>query len=158
MSPVPPPIMRRPDRWRELTPELAERAVETVKNALPFFTAGTPIVHHTPHGIHVDVPVMYLSFAVDRVHYNPETKTPAPKGLPPESEAVEVNLEEVRERVQALLGELSVLSGAEFHAEDFWVVPVAWKSFIILHVRVSADGKEIVPDYGLTEEVRRHGS
>ena len=158
MSPVPPQIGGRPDRWRELTPELAERAIETVKNALPFFTAGTPIVHHAPHGIHVDVPVMYLSFAVDRVHYNPETKTPAPKGLPPESMVAEVNPEEVRERVQVLLGELSVLSGAEFRGpEDCWVVPVAWKSFIILHVRVSADGEELIPDYGLTEEVRRYG-
>nr|QEK14175.1 hypothetical protein FPV09_02535 [Thermococcus aciditolerans] len=41
--------------------------------------------------------------------------------------------------------------------ENCWVVPVAWKSFIILHVRVSADEKELIPDYGLTEEVRRHG-
>ncbi|NJE00925.1 hypothetical protein [Thermococcus sp. JdF3] len=158
MSPVPPPIRGRPER-RELTPELAERAIETVRNALSFFTAGMPIIHRAPGGeVHVDVPVMYLNFAVDRVHYDPKTGMPSPKGMPAVSSGGEVSPGRVREMTQKLLKELHVLDACEFRGpEDCWVVPVAWKSFIILHVRVSADGRELIPDYGLTEEVRRHG-
>ncbi|QDA31368.1 hypothetical protein FH039_06810 [Thermococcus indicus] len=157
MPPLPPPIRGRPDAWKELAPETAEKAIETVKNALPFFTAGTPIVHRAPHGTHVDVPVMYLSFAIDRLHYNPETGNPLPKGLPG-AYSGEIDPAAVKEKAGEILKELRVLDAAEFREpENCWVVPVAWKSFIILHVRVSVDGRELVPDYGLTEEVRRHG-
>nr|CCE69870.1 TPA: hypothetical protein PAB0324.1n [Pyrococcus abyssi GE5] len=33
---------------------------------------------------------------------------------------------------------------------------MAWESFIIMHVKVSFEGERIVPDYPLTEEVRRN--
>jgi len=46
MPPIPPPIRRIPVP-RELTPEVAKTAIETIKNALSFFTAGMPIIHHT---------------------------------------------------------------------------------------------------------------
>ena len=132
--------------------ENAKKAIELVRDALPLFRAGRPILK--PDG--VDVPVLYLNFAVDRLHYNPGSRTPLPKGCPrgerPES------TEGVAESVDAVLRESRVVEACEFREpENCWVVPVAWESFIILHVRVSADGREIVPDYRLTEEIRRHG-
>ena len=147
-----PPIRRTPERKsRILKPEGAEKAVGLVRQALPFFRAGEPIVHPD----HVDVPVLYLDFAIDRVHYDPRTGNPSPKGTPPHTEPC---AEGAREKIDEILKEARVLEGAEFREpEDCWVVPVAWKSFIILHVRVSADGSELIPDYHLTEEVRRHG-
>jgi len=147
-----PPIRRAPERKsRVLKPEDAEKAVELVRQALPFFRAGEPIL--TPD--HVDVPVLYLDFAIDRVHYDPRTGNPSPKGAPPHAEP---RADDARERIDEVLKEAYVLEGAEFREpEDCWVVPVAWKSFIILHVRVSADGSELIPDYHLTQEVRRHG-
>ena len=147
-----PPIRRTSERKsRVLKPEDAEKAVELVRQALPFFRAGEPIVHPD----HVDVPVLYLDFAIDRVHYDPRTGNPSPKGAPPHTEP---RADDARERIDDVLKEAHVLEGAEFREpEDCWVVPVAWKSFIILHVRVSADGSELIPDYHLTEEVRRHG-
>ncbi|ACS33753.1 Conserved hypothetical protein [Thermococcus gammatolerans EJ3] len=136
---------------RILKPEEAEKAVELVRQALSFFRAGEPIVHPD----HVDVPVLYLDFAIDRVHYDPRTGNPSPKGAHPHTEP---RAEGARERIDEVLKEAHVLEGAEFREpEDCWVVPVAWKSFIILHVRVSADGSELIPDYHLTQEVRRHG-
>ncbi|WP_457741421.1 hypothetical protein [Thermococcus sp.] len=147
-----PPIRRVPIREsRILKPEDAKKAIELVKQALPFFRAGEPIVHPD----HVDVPVLYLDFAIDRVHYDSRTGNPSPKGAPPHCEP---SPEGASERINEVLKESHVLEGAEFREpEDCWVVPVAWKSFIILHVRVSADAKELIPDYHLTEEVRRHG-
>ncbi|WP_297506532.1 hypothetical protein [Thermococcus sp.] len=147
-----PPIRRGPLREsRALKPEDAQKAIELVKEALPLFRAGKPIIHPD----HVDVPVLYLDFAIDRVHYDPRTGNPSPKGAPPHTEP---SPEGARESVENALKEARVLDGAEFREpEDCWVVPVAWRGFIILHARVSRDGKELIPDYHLTEEVRRHG-
>lgn len=156
MPPIPPPIRRMPVP-RELTPEVAETAIETVKNALPFFTAGMPIIHHTPHGVNIDIPVMYLNVAIDRLHYDPKTESPLPKGLPG-VECGEIDPVRVKDRAREILKGLRVLEAAEFRKpENCWVVPVAWRSFIVLHVRISADGKELIPDYRLMEEVMRYG-
>ncbi|ASJ02890.1 hypothetical protein A3L09_06270 [Thermococcus profundus] len=132
--------------------EKAGRAVELVGKALPLFRAGKPIMK--PDG--VDIPVLYLNFAVDRLHYDPGRKMPLPKGCPRSSGPFDV--EGIEEEVEGILGKAQVLPAAEFREpENCWVVPVAWRSFVVIHVRVSADGEEIVPDYGLTEEIRRHG-
>ncbi|WP_168194718.1 hypothetical protein [Thermococcus aciditolerans] len=41
---------------------------------------------------------MYLSFVIDRIHYNPETGSSLPKGLPG-AHSGEIDPAEVRERV-----------------------------------------------------------
>ena len=153
-APFPPIRKGPPKESRVLRSEDAGKAVSLVKQALPLFRAGEPIVHPD----HIDVPVMYLDFAIDRVHYDPRTGTPAPKGGPPHCELPSGAEAYAKERIDGALKEAYVLEGAEFREpEDCWVVPVAWKNFIILHVRVSADGEELIPDYPLTEEVRRYG-
>ncbi len=154
-----PPIRRGPPgESRVVSVEDARRAVKIVGEALKFFTPGAPIVHRGPM-IHVDVPVLYLDFAIDRIHYDVRVSQPSPKGNPAHSPDVrDINTEEIMRRTEEVLAESRVLRACEFREpEDCWIVPVAWKSFIIMHVRVSADGSELIPDYGLTEEVRRHG-
>jgi len=127
--------------------------VELVREALLFFRAGEPIIHPD----HVDVPVFYLNFAIDRVHYDEKAKVPRPKGVPSHGSTA-VNPREAREVIERVLKEARVLDAVEFREpEDCWVVPVAWKSFIILHVRVSREGEELIPGYDLTEGVRRYG-
>jgi hypothetical protein len=150
-----PPIRREPrTEDRPLKPEDGKKAVELVREALPFFRVGEPITHPD----HIDVPVFYLDFAIDRIHYDGKAKSPRPKGAPPHGSAA-ANPGEAREVIERALKEARVLDAAEFREpEDCWVVPVAWKSFIILHVRVSREGEELIPDYGLTEEVRRYGT
>ena len=147
-----PPIRGPPGRSEPPVEEDAEKAVELVKKALPFFRAGRSI--HRPNG--VDVPVLYLDFAIDRMHFNPLSGTPLPKGFPGHFRDFECS--SIEEKAREVLRELKVIDACEFREpEDCWVIPLAWKNFIVLHVRVSRDGKELVPDYGLTEEVRRHG-
>lgn len=149
-----PPIRREPRvEYRPLKPEDGKKAVELVREALPLFRAGEPITHPD----HVDVPVLYLNFGIDRIHYDGKAKMPRPKGAPSHVSAT-TNPKEAREVIEQVLKEARVLNAAEFReSEDCWVIPVAWKSFIILHVRVSHKGEELIPDYGLTEEVRRYG-
>ena len=150
-APLPP--IRRSAKMSEPPGEKdAEKAVELVKKALPFFRPGKPL--RRPDG--VDVPILYLNFAIDRMHFNPLSGTPLPKGFPGHFRDFECSA--VEEKAREVLGKLEVIGACEFREpEDCWVVPLAWKSFIVLHVRVSRDGEELVPDYGLTEEVRRHG-
>ncbi|NJE10490.1 hypothetical protein [Thermococcus sp. MAR1] len=147
-----PPVRQPPVREnRVLRVEDAENAVKLVEQVLPFLRAGEPIKHRD----HVDVPVMYLDFVIDVMHYTTRTGNPSPKGAPIRCEDLAGN---INEGIENVLKELRVLGAAEFREpENCWVVPVAWKSFIVLHVRVSADGNELIPDYHLTEEVRRHG-
>ncbi len=147
-----PPIRGLPHRVEPPGEEKAKKAVELVKEALPFLRPGKPIGR--PDG--VDVPVLYLDFAIDRMHFDPRSGTPLPKGFPGHFEGFE--LSGIEERTEEVLKELRVLDACEFREpEDCWVVPVAWRSFVVLHVRVGRDGGELIPDYPLTEEVRRHG-
>ncbi len=154
----PPPIRGGSGRGFSIDPNLAAKAIDTVKAALPLFTVGPPIIRTGPAGdIHADVPVMYMDFAIDRVHYDPYTKSPSPKGRPVRAWGVRVDPEEARSAVQAAIKEAWVVEAVEFRdPEDAWAVPVAWGRLIIMHVKVSYDGRELIPDYGLTEEVRRY--
>ncbi len=130
-------------------PEQAERAIQTVKEALPLMTLGPPLEHGPPHDRHVDFPLMYQGYALDRIHFDPEKGRPSPKGLPVRSSLPPTS------EIPKL--ELRVLEAAEYREpERCWAVPLAWGPFIVAHVKVTHDGKEIIPDYPLTEEVRRH--
>ncbi len=159
VAPSPPPVR---GVWREgrssFDPSLVVKAVETVKAAMPLFAAGTPLIRRGPAGeLHVDVPVMYMNFAIDRIHYDPYSGAPSPKGRPVRAWGVEVNPQDVQHVVENALKEAHVIEAAEYREpEDAWAVPVAWKGIIIMHVKVSYNGEEIIPDYGLTEEIRRY--
>ncbi len=152
---MPLPPIRPPGRRSEpLDIDLASKAVETVKAAAAYFVAGPPIVHRHPHGVHVDIPLIYQGYALDRIHFDACRMVFLPKGYPGEC-MCEPGPEEVREAAEKLLTEIRVIDAAEYREpEEAWAVPVAWRSLVIAHIRVSRDGTHIVPDYGLTREVR----
>ncbi len=133
------------------------KAIDTAKSVLQYLRVGPPIVKRgVKREIHIDVPVMYMDFAVDKIHYDPLLKIPSPKGRPVRAYA-EVDTQEVRDLIDKVLREAIIVEAAEFREpEDAWAIPVAWKNLIIMHIKVSRDGKDVVPDYGLTEKVRRH--
>lgn len=133
------------------------KAISTAKSALQFFTVGVPIIRRGPKGdVHVDVPVMYTDFAIDRIHYDPQSKMPSPKGRPVRAYS-DVSSKEVRGIIEDILKESYVIEAAEFREpENAWVIPVAWNRLIIMYIKVSYDGEELIPDYRLTEEVRRY--
>ncbi len=153
--PTPPPV--RGEWGGRIDPGLALRAIESVREALRYMEFGPPIIHRGPGGeVGVDVPLMYHGYALDRVHYDPYTGSPSPKGRPVRALGVTVDENRVLEAMNSVLGELRVLDAAEYRGpEEAWAVPLAWRSFIIAHVKVTRDGRELVPDYGLTEELRR---
>ena len=158
--PPPPPVRGPPHAHPPIRLEDAEKAVNTVKAALGYVTT-TILSRVGPAGdLCVDIALLYHGFALDRIHYDPETGTPSPKGRPVcthrygDRAAVE---EQARELAKRIPGELWVVEAAEYRApERVWVVPLAWRHYSVAHVKVSSDGTELVPDYGLTEEVRRY--
>ncbi len=159
VSPSPPPIRGDwVERGETFNPEFVVHAVEAVKAALPVFTVGVPLIRRGPIGeVHVDVPIMYMNFAIDRIHYDPYSKAPSPKGRPVRAWRVDIDPQEVQRIVESALKEVHVVEAAEFREpENAWAVPVVWNRLIIMHVKVSYDGRELIPDYGLTEEVRRY--
>jgi len=82
---------------------------------------------------------------------------PSPKGRPIRAFKESISREEVANVMDSIIRELKVLEGAEYREpERAWIVPLAWGPYIVAHVRVSSEGNEIIPDYGLTEEVRRY--
>jgi len=153
-----PPVKREKEpTTKPLDFNSLNRAINTAKLALQFFTAGIPIIKRGPKGdVRVDVPVMYMDFAIDRIHYDPQSRTVSPKGRPIRTYS-DVNSQEVRRIIESILKEAYVNEAAEFREpENAWIIPVAWSKLIIMHIKVSQNGEELIPDYGLTEEVRRH--
>ena len=151
----PPPVKR----FREglFNTSLSVKAIETAKKALPYITFGPPIIRYGPGGeVSVDVPLIYQGFAIDRMHYDVTLKSPSPKGRPPRAVGVKVSREEVVKNVSGIIKELRVIDAAEYRdPEQAWAVPIAWRSIIVAHIKINYSGDSVVPDYGLTEELRR---
>lgn len=147
----------RGSRPPSLDEELASKAIETSRRVLSLAELGPLICHSGPRGeAHCYVPLMYQGFALDRIHYDPWSRKPLPlgvphvwgRGTPPRLGA---------EELQEIMRELRILEAAEFREpERAWAVPVAWRSFMVTHIRVDLSGAEVVPDYPLTQEVARY--
>ncbi len=131
--------------------EHALKAITLAERVLPNLQALQVNKHR--HGP-IDVIITYDGLAVDVVHYDPYTKTPSPKGRPVEYSS-DVNPVEVLRNVNRALEEAYVLKGAEYRKpEDAWVVPVAWRNMIILHLKISGDGGRLIADPGLQRRLR----
>ncbi len=135
----------------------AGKAVSIAKAALPYITVGPPLIEKVPGGLlKIDVPLLYNGFAIDRVHFNPVTMTPSPKGLPLRVYSEPPTPSAVTRAMEAVISELRVLEAAEYREpETAWAIPLAWKTLLIAHLKIRDTTWEIVPDYPLTEELRR---
>ncbi|MCD6563209.1 MAG: hypothetical protein J7K23_04735 [Thermoproteales archaeon] len=134
------------------------KAIKIVSQAKPYLYPGPPLLRNGPLSIHhIDIPIMYHSYALDIMHWDPEKQMPSPKGRPVKIKSIKIKKEELQMYVNNILKETWIVNAAEFREpEKAWIIPVAWKNIIILHVKVSYDGTEIIPDYRLTEEIKRY--
>ncbi len=113
--------LRKPIREKSerLNLEIVAKAIETVKAALPLFVTGSPIFRKGAGGeLRVDVPILYMNFGVDRIHYDPCSKMPSPKGRPVAVRGVDVDPDEVREAVERTLREARVVEAVEFREHE----------------------------------------
>ncbi len=137
--------------------EAVKQAIDTVKKALPFLVPGPPLIHRDPGGkVHVDIPLMYNGFAIDRIHYDPVAGHPSPKGRPVSVVISKLDNRSIIDRMAQVLNKTSVIEAGEYRdPEKAWIIPLAWNNLIIAHVKVSSDGKHIIPDEALTLEISR---
>jgi len=137
--------------------QFVKQAIDTAKQAMAFFTVGNPIIHEVLHNyMHLDVPILYMSFVIDAIHYDPVADMPSPKGRAL-VEYRNIKPEKIKSSVENIIHSATVVEAVEFREpESAWVVPVMWNNMIIMHIKVSYDGKELVPDMHLTEEVMRN--
>ncbi|MEB3851867.1 MAG: hypothetical protein LRS49_04735, partial [Desulfurococcales archaeon] len=81
---------------------------------------------------------------------------PAPPPPSPPGPAAPAVMGVDRGAVERVLGELVPVAAVEYRGpEAAWAVPLAWRGLLVAHIRVSRDGGSIVPDPGLTAELRR---
>ena len=137
--------------------DMAAKAIETAKATLAYVVVG-PLLPRGPSGdAELVVPLMYNGYALDRMHIDPQTLTPLPKGVPPPRVTEPTDKHSVAKAAEKAVEELRVVEAAEFRCpEDAWVIPLAWRQYIVAHLKVSGDGSEIISDQPLSEEVRRH--
>ncbi|WP_457569570.1 hypothetical protein [Desulfurobacterium sp.] len=153
---IPPPPMQTPP---PPAPPLevvatAEKAVETVKEAKPFFTAGKIWQTINPKGgIELKGAVVYEGRIVAVLKFDPVTGTVLPEGFTTPARNISVPPELLRKEHERVIREIVVLDGAEYREpERCWVVPLSFKGKIVGRVKISDDGRFIIPDYPAEHE------
>lgn len=135
-----------------------DRAIEAARETLKHIILGPPLIKRGPRGeIHIDIPILYNGYALDRIHFNPYASSLSPKGRSVHAYDIEVDEKKIRAILEKVKDELEVIEAVEYREpEDAWAVPIKWNRYIVAHLKISRERGEIIPDYPLTEEVRRH--
>jgi hypothetical protein len=137
------------------TPDNAIKSVNTCRSLLNSLTPGKVWSHRTPHG-EFDLKGSYKlnEDVVLVLHFSPEDGSILPKGLHGLGQGKPGVLSIVENKLTQIKDEIFILDGAEFREpESCWAIPAAYQGRIIGHMKVSADGKKILPDKKATEEI-----
>ncbi|WP_456426686.1 hypothetical protein [Desulfurobacterium sp.] len=137
----------------EVTTKVQE-AIEAVREAKPFFTAGKEWQVINPKGdIELKGAVVYEGRIVSVLKFDPATGTVLPEGFTIPARNVNVSPELLRKEHERIVKELVPLDGVEYREpERCWVVPLSFKGKIVGKVKVSEDGRFIIPDYPAERE------
>ncbi|WP_457567442.1 hypothetical protein [Desulfurobacterium sp.] len=133
---------------------LAEKAVTAVKEAKPYFSSGKIWQAVSPRGEkEVKGAVIYEGRIVAVVKFDPVTGTVLPEGFRLAAPNVSISENLLRKELERVIREMKPLDGAEYREpERCWVVPLSLNGKIVGHVKVSEDGRFIVPDYPAEQE------
>lgn len=139
------------------TPEHAAKAVETGKASIASLTPGRVWTHRAPRGeFEIKGCLMYEKKPVAVLNFNPADGSLLPKGLHGLSDAQPGVIEKVSESLPSLKAELSILEGAEFREPEFcWAIPLAHQGRIVGHLKVSADGTQLVADKKTVDDLAK---
>ena len=134
----------------------ASTAVQTAHSLKALLKPGKVWISKTPRGeVVIKAALMYEGVPVGSLEFDPITGEILPKGYHPSTFNQKIPLEKVKHKVQEIIPKLSVLNGAEFRMpESCWVVPLAIDGKIVSHVKIFYDGKHVVPDYPLENELK----
>ncbi len=156
--PSPPPTYLLLGNQQNL-PGNAVTAVATARKAKAYLTPGNVWIMTAPRGeVEVKAAIIYDGTAVAVLRFNPQDGALLPLGIHPRVFGVTPPLETIKRTLPSIVGGLEVLNGAEYREpENAWIVPLAYKSMIVAHLKIYADGIHIVPDYPANQEMRAYG-
>ncbi len=137
----------------------AALAVKTVREAAKYFSSWKVWVHKGPAGdVVFKAAILYRNVAVGCLEFDPTDGSVLPKGYHPFVFEAQLPLDSIKQVLPRIVAGLRVLNGAEFRdREKCWVVPLAYESKIVAHVKVFQDGIHVVPDYPVDQEMRAYG-
>ena len=85
----------------------------------------------------------------------PETGRPLPLGWRPLRGLPVAQWRAVKGILPSVVRRLKVLDGAEYlERENGWAVPIAYRGEVVARLRVTRDGKQVIPDYPAEQEMR----
>lgn len=141
------------------TAENAIRAAGTARAALPAIAPGKVWNHKAPRGEHEIKGALNLNQEpVIMLRFSPADGSLLPKGLHGLNKSTPETVALVEQRLREIALELVVLDGAEFREPELcWSLPIAHQGRIVADIKVSADGKTIVPNRKAAEELELLG-
>ena len=139
------------------TGENAMLAAQTARENLAKVTAGKVWKHTAPRGereikgsFELNDQLLFM------LRFSPADGSLLPVGLHGLNQGTAETMAIVQERLKQLCSELVVLDGAEFREpECCWAIPIAHQGRIVAHIKVSADGASVIPDYKAADELRK---
>jgi len=139
------------------TRENATKAVATSRACISALLPGRVWSHRAPRGeFEIKACLMLDDKPVTVLHFNPEDGSLLPKGLHALSAGKEEVVATVEARLKSIPQEINVLDGAEFREPEFcWAVPLAHQGRIVGHIKVSADGANVVADKKTVDDLAR---
>ncbi len=138
------------------TSENAQKAILASKNCLASLKPGKVWRHHGPHGeMEIKGSLLLGDIPVAVLHFSPDDGSLLPKGLHGFSKGKEEIIDIVQKKLNEIAPQLSVLDGAEFREpESCWAVPLTNTGRIVGHLKVAADGSQILTEKKVADEIR----
>ncbi|RLE44866.1 hypothetical protein DRJ25_06280 [Candidatus Woesearchaeota archaeon] len=135
------------------------KAAATVQKLNKQLAPGKVWVMRAPAGeMEIKAGLLYQGVVVAVLHFNPLDGSVLPLGINPRTYQCTVQLQAIKARISAAIGNLKILPAAEFMGpEACWLFPVALGDTIVAHVKVYYDGIHIVQDYAGNQEMMFYG-
>jgi len=139
-------------------PEGAVRAVERAKQAIHLIKPGKVWILKGPAGeIVLKAGLIYQGRCVSTLEFDPETGALLPVGYHSFYLGTAISRQKVEQSLAGILGNLRSLDGVEYaERESAWRVPLVVHDMIVAHLKISRDGRRILPDYPAEQEMRAY--
>ncbi len=159
MRPIAPPPPPPPVNEQNISEDILKNiptAIDTAQQVLKYLSISKIWINTAPMGEkEVKGALIYNNFAIGPVNFSALTGEILPKGFHQRVFKVTVDVDKIASNFQNILKNLTIASGVEYREpEACFVIPIIYNGKIISEIKVFNDGRHVIPDYPLTEELR----
>jgi hypothetical protein len=102
--------------------------------------------------------LLYEGVAVAVLHFNPRDGSLLPLGVNPRVYQSSVQIQAIKNRLDAVIRDLKILPAAEFvEPEASWSFPIAAGDTMVARLKVYYDGIYVMQDYPANQEMMFYG-